>query len=62
MKSMWRVRTVMIAGIEHYQVYRLNDVCADDTVRIVRRSEVCGLHTQKPKILLRDLTRRTNDD
>lgn len=31
MKSMWRVRTVEVAGIEHYQAYRLNDVCADDT-------------------------------
>lgn len=31
MRSDWRVRTVSVAGHEFYQVYRLHDVCADDT-------------------------------
>lgn len=31
MKSLWRVRTVEVAGLEHFQAFRLLDVCADDT-------------------------------
>ena len=31
MKSMWRVMERPIAGKTFYQVYRLNDVCAEDT-------------------------------
>lgn len=33
MKSMWRTMPVEVAGRTFYQVYRLNDVCADNTVK-----------------------------
>lgn len=31
MKSIWRVMERPVAGRTFYQVYRLNDVCADNT-------------------------------
>lgn len=31
MKSLWRVMTREVAGRIFYQVYRLKDVCADNT-------------------------------
>ena len=33
MKSMWRTMSVEVAGRTFYQVYRLNDVCAENTVK-----------------------------
>ena len=33
MRSMWRTMSVEVAGRTFYQVYRLNDVCADNTIK-----------------------------
>lgn len=58
MKSMWRVRAVMIAGIEHYQAYRLNDVCADDTRK--NRETFGGLWTTYAEA--ENLAQRLNEE
>lgn len=33
MRSRWRTMPVEVAGRTFYQVYRLNDVCADNTIK-----------------------------